>query len=95
MCERDFSGVIAGMSLDKCIVLRIMSPLQGRSPPLQVKESYGNLDMIILQPGVYNVHLSIILPSEGLEVYRERTKKGQISKRKFYSYYSNLVLELI
>ena len=54
-----------------------MSPLQGRSPLVQVKEPYGNLDMVnfILQPGVHKVHLPIILASEGLAVYRERKKK--------------------
>ena len=57
-----------------------MSPLKGRSPLVQVKEPYGNLDMVnylwafILQPGVYKVHLPIILASEGLEIER---KKGQ------------------
>ena len=59
-----------------------MSPLKGRSPLVQVKEPYGNLDMVnylkafILQLGVYKVHLPIILVSEGLAVYRERKKKG-------------------
>ena len=54
-----------------------MSPLKGRSPLVQVKEPYGNLDMVnylwafILQPGV---HLPIILASEGL-AYREKKKK--------------------
>ena len=58
-----------------------MSPLQERSPLVQVKEPYGNLDMVnylkafILQPGVHKVHLPIILASEGLAVYRERKKK--------------------
>ena len=58
-----------------------MSTLQGRSPLVQVKEPYGNLDMVnylkafILQPGVHKVHLPIILASKGLAVYRERKKK--------------------
>ena len=58
-----------------------MSPLQGRSPLVQVREPYGNLYMVnyllafILQPGVHKVHLPIILPSEGLAVNRERKKK--------------------
>ena len=57
-----------------------MSPLQGRSPLVQVKEPYGNLDMVnylkafILHPGVHKVHLPIILASEGLAVYKERKK---------------------
>ena len=43
-----------------------MSPVQGKSPSVQVKEPYGNLDYgylkaFILQPGVYKVHLPIIL----------------------------------
>ena len=66
-----------------------MSLLKGRSSLEQVKEPYGNLDMVnylkafILQPGVYKVHLPIILASEGLAVYRERKKKkGKTSKRK-------------
>ena len=58
-----------------------MFPFKGRSSLEQVKEPYGNLDMVnylkafILQPGVYKVHLPIILASEGLTVYRERKKK--------------------
>ena len=47
-----------------------MSPVQGKSPPVQVKEPYGNF---ILQPGVYNVHLPIMLESERLAVYSCRT----------------------
>ena len=35
--------------------------MQGKSPPVQVKEPYGNLDMVTLQPGVYKVHLPILL----------------------------------
>ena len=49
--EFSFSSVIAGMTLDKCIVLRIRTltgcPLCRESPPpVQVKEPYGNLDMV-------------------------------------------------
>ena len=33
-----------------------MSPVQGKSPLVQVKEPYGNF---VLQPGVYKVHLQI------------------------------------
>ena len=42
----------AVMTLDKCIILRIWTltgcPLtvQGKSLPVQVKEPYGNLDMV-------------------------------------------------
>ena len=48
----------AGMTLDKCIVLRIRtltgcplpgSPVQGKSPLVQVKEPYGNLDIVLVQ----------------------------------------------
>ena len=44
---------------------------------MQVKEPYGNFDMVTLQPGVYEVHLPIIL-EEGLSVYKERKKKWNI-----------------
>ena len=41
----------AGMTLDKCIVLRNqdvnwMSAVHGKSPPAQVKEPYSNLDTV-------------------------------------------------
>ena len=41
----------AGVMLDKCIVLsdrdvNWMSPVQGKSPPVQVKEPYGNFNMV-------------------------------------------------
>ena len=58
-----------------------MSPSKGRSPLMQVKEPYGNLDMVsylkafTLQPGVYKVHLLIKLASEDLAIYKERKKK--------------------
>ena len=39
---------------------------------MQVKEPYGNLDMVNY---LYKVHLPIILASKGLAVYRERKKK--------------------
>ena len=40
-----------------------MSPVQGKSPLVQVKESYSNLDMVTCRlsscdPGVYNVHMA-------------------------------------
>ena len=42
-----------------------MSPVQGKSPPVQVKEPYGNLDMVTCRLSscnpVYKVHLPIIL----------------------------------
>ena len=52
MSEHAFSGVtFAGMTLDKCMVLWIgvltgCPLLQRRSPLVQVKEPYGNLDMV-------------------------------------------------
>ena len=76
MSKHAFSGVICRDDtrkvhgpLDRGI--NWMSPLQGRSPLVQVKEPYGNLDMVnylyafILQPGVYKVHLPIILAGVG------------------------------
>ena len=37
--------------------------MHGKSPSVQVKEPYGNLDMVTcrLSSGVYKVHLPIIL----------------------------------
>ena len=51
-----------------------MSPVQGKSPLVQIKEPYGNLDMVTCRLGMYNVHLSIMLESEREAVYRERHK---------------------
>ena len=34
------------MTLDKCDEVNWMSPVQGKSPIVQVKEPYGNLDMV-------------------------------------------------
>ena len=56
-----------------------MSPVQGKSPPVQVKEPYGNLDMVTCRlsscnPECTKVHLPIIL-ERGLAVYRERKKE--------------------
>ena len=57
-CDEENFGVLtcslvscAGMTLDKCAVLRIgdvnwMSHVPGKSPLVQVKEPYGNLDMV-------------------------------------------------
>ena len=72
MSEHSFSGVICRDDtrevhgpLDRDVIW--ISPLQGRSPLVQVKEPYSNLDMVnylkafILQPGVYKVHLPKIL----------------------------------
>ena len=57
---------------------------------MQIKEPYGNFDMVnylkafILQPGVYKVHLLIILASMVWQYIEKERKKGQnISKRKF------------
>ena len=63
-----------------------MSPVQGKSPPVQVKEPYGNFDMVTCRlssckPGVYNVHLPIMLESERLAVYRERKKERKKERK--------------
>ena len=47
-----------------------MSPVQGKSPPVQVKEPYGYLDMVT--PETRSVQST---PKEGLAVYREKIKK--------------------
>ena len=41
-----------------------MSPVQRKSPLVQIKEPYCNLDMVTCMPGVYNVHLPIMLESK-------------------------------
>ena len=46
MCPNTLSLVsFAGMTLDKCSVLR-MSPVQGKSPLVQLREAYCNLDRV-------------------------------------------------
>ena len=51
----------AGLTLDKCIVLRIGTltgcPLCRESPLVQLKEPYGNFDMVTVgfQPATRNV----------------------------------------
>ena len=48
-CPNTLSLVsFAGMTLDKCMSFGSgrMSPVQGKSPPVQVKEPYGNLDKV-------------------------------------------------
>ena len=56
-----------------------MSPLRESHPLCRLKnptvDMVNYLKAFILQPGVYKVHLPIILASEGLTVYRERKKK--------------------
>ena len=53
-------------------------PIQGESPPVQVKEPYSSLHdylkAFILQTGVCNVHLLIIL-ERGCSSMLERKKK--------------------
>ena len=73
MSERAFSSVICRydtryMHQPSDRDVNWMSHVQGNSPPVQVKEPYDNLDMVfILQPGVYKVHLPIILESRSGE----------------------------
>ena len=51
-----------------------MSSVQGKSPLVQVKEPYGNLDMATLQPGVYKVHLPIMFlrASGSIKIKKEK-----------------------
>ena len=72
----------AGMTLNKCAVLWIgtvtRGPVQGESPPLQVKEPYSSFTWFILQNGCiqYNtIHLLIILEREGVAVWINKKKK--------------------
>ena len=75
----------AGMTLDKCIVLRIGTltgcPLCRESHPLCRLKNPTVISIWLLvgfhpATGVYNVHLPIMLESERQAVYRER--KGNI-----------------
>ena len=64
-----------------------MFPVQGKSPPVQVKEPYGikfrymyaYLQAFILQPGVYKVHLLIILERGFGSIYIEKERKKRKS----------------
>ena len=53
--------------------------MQGKSPPVQVKEPYGNLDMITCSLSSCNPECTKYTcryyPKECLAVYRERKKK--------------------
>ena len=44
-----------------------MSSVQGKSPPVQVKEPYGNLDMVTCRFSSYKVHLPMILERGSIE----------------------------
>ena len=60
-----------------------MSPVQGKSPPVQVKEPYGNFDMVSCRlSSCNNVHLPILLESERQVVYRERKRKKENQEAK-------------
>ena len=54
------------------------SPAQGKSPPVQVKEPYGNLDMVTCRLSSCNPECTKytcrLYSKEGLVVYRERKK---------------------
>ena len=56
-----------------------MSPVQGKSPPVQVKEPYGNLEMVTCRLTSCNPECTrytcLLYSKEGPAVYRER-KKG-------------------
>ena len=48
--EHIFLNVFAGMTLNECADLQIwMSPVQGKSPPVQVEELCGNLRYVYLK----------------------------------------------
>ena len=60
-----------------------MSPVQGKSPPVQVKEPYDNLDMITCRLSSCNLECTkgtCRYSKEGLAVYRERKKAIIIEK---------------
>ena len=49
-----------------------MSPVQGKSPLVQVKEPYGNLDMVNRRPEVYKVHLPIMFARASGSIKRKK-----------------------
>ena len=61
-----------------------MSPVQGKSPSVQVKELYGNLDMVTCRLLSFNPDCTNYTcqkySQEGLPVYREKERKNN-SKR--------------
>ena len=52
-----------------------MSPVQGKSPPVQVKEPYRNLDIFTCR--LYKVHLPIILERGSGSIYISIEKEGK------------------
>ena len=75
------------MTLDKCIVLRIGTltgcPLvQGKSPPVQVKEHYVNFNVVTCRLSSCNPECTKYTcryySKEGLAVYRERKKLNNL-----------------
>ena len=90
-CPNTLSLVsFAGMTLDKCIDpsvrdVNLMSPVQGESPIVQVKEPNGNLDKVTCRlsscnPECTNGHLSISLAKQGSDsIYKERKKDKSLS----------------
>ena len=66
-----------------------MSPLQGRSPLVQVKDPYGNFDMVNLlvgfHPATWSVQSTLAdnTRKRGSGSIKRKKKKIKISKRKF------------
>ena len=83
-CPNTLSIVsFAGMTLDKCIVLRIGTltgcPLCRESHPLCRLKNPTVISIwlqVILHPGVYKVHLPIILERGSGSIYRKKDPKG-------------------
>ena len=84
MSEHAFCGVIfrddtnqVHRSSDQDI--NWISPVQGESPLVQVKEPYGNFDMVTCRLSSCNLECTKYTcreySKEGLPVYRERKKK--------------------
>ena len=60
-----------------------MSPVQGKSPPVQVKEPYGNLDMVTCRlsscnPECTKVHLPIILERGSGSIKRKKEERDDL-----------------
>ena len=67
ICRDDIKQLHYPLDLD----VNWMSPVQGKSPPVQVKEPYGNLDMVNYRLSSCNPEFTKYTPTRQV-VYRDR-----------------------
>ena len=58
-----------------------MSPVQGKSPPVQVKEPYGNLDMVTCRLSSCNPECTKYQGSHGQGKVSEKLKKFKVREK--------------